>query len=69
MMPELFHDSQDPIAKEMYNNSFNNSTVKVEICINLGWQCVQYIKDDESGRSACEAGEKYTFTLWVKVVA
>lgn len=66
MMPELLHDFWDPIAKEIYNNSFNNSAVKVEMCINLGWQSMQYGEDDESGHSVCEVGGKYTFILWSK---
>lgn len=68
MMPELFHDFQDPIAKEIHNNSFNNSTVKVEICISLGCQSVQYVKDDESEHSVCKhEGSMHSFygsKLW-----
>lgn len=63
-MPELFHDFQDPIAIETYNNSFSNLTVKTEICINLGCQSVQYVKDDDSKASAWE---EYAFILWIKI--
>lgn len=62
MVPELFNDFQDPTAIEICNNLFNNITVKRELCINLGCQSVQYIKEDDSKHSACETGGKYTFT-------
>lgn len=54
MVPELFHDFQDPTAIETYNNLFDNLMVKMEICVNLGGQSVQYGKDDEAKHSACE---------------
>lgn len=54
MVPELFNDFQDPTATEIYDNLFNNLMVKMEICVNLGCQSVQYGKYTESKHSACE---------------
>ena len=54
MVPQLFHYFQDPTAIETYNNLFDNLMVKMEICVNLGGQSVQYGKDGEAKHSACE---------------